>query len=239
MFAHLGSAWDFSSFSQWRYALRRQSSSHSGSVFFAEIVRMISSLRPGGIDSDSMSLTKPYLYSRSARISALFAGLAIISALNRERSSAPAGALNVRVLEHEPRLHQLFFVVELGAVQIKQALHVNENLRAVLLENLVAGPRRVEIHFILQARAAAADDFEPQPFFLFLLVCREELLDLGGGVFRYADPNHSSSKSISMRPSRCLPPLLCAPPRTAAKACAAASLPRRPDRPYNRSPPRC
>src|ERR1043165_8401147 len=119
MFAHLGSAWDFSSFSQWRYALRRQSSSHSGSVFFAEMVRMISSLRPGGIDSDSMSLTKPYLYSRSARISALFAGLAIISALNRERSSAPAGALDVRVLEHEPRLHQLFFVVELGAVKKK------------------------------------------------------------------------------------------------------------------------
>src|SRR5262249_2093122 len=38
-----------------------------GSPFFAEIVRMISSSRPGGTLSASIGVTKPYLYSRSAR----------------------------------------------------------------------------------------------------------------------------------------------------------------------------
>jgi hypothetical protein len=47
--------------SQWRYAFSRHSSMNSGSFFFAEIRRTTSSLRPRGIVSDSMSVTKPYL----------------------------------------------------------------------------------------------------------------------------------------------------------------------------------
>src|SRR5438046_3215689 len=50
--------------SQRRYALRRHSSMNSGSFFFAEIVRIISSLRPGGTVSVSTSVTNPYAYSR-------------------------------------------------------------------------------------------------------------------------------------------------------------------------------
>ena len=42
--------------SQWRYALSRQSSNHFGSFFFAEICRTMSSLRPGGTLSVSMSV---------------------------------------------------------------------------------------------------------------------------------------------------------------------------------------
>ena len=56
-------------FCQARNAFRRNSSSHSGSLFFAEIARTTSSLRPGGSVSDSMSVTKPYLYSRVASCS--------------------------------------------------------------------------------------------------------------------------------------------------------------------------
>src|SRR6476619_6975243 len=56
-------------FCQARNAFRRNSSSHSGSFFFAEIARTTSSLRPGGSVSDSMSVTKPYLYSRVASCS--------------------------------------------------------------------------------------------------------------------------------------------------------------------------
>src|ERR1043166_1734291 len=48
---------------QWRYARRRQLSMNSGSAFFPEMTRMISSLSPGGTVSVSMSETKPYLYS--------------------------------------------------------------------------------------------------------------------------------------------------------------------------------
>jgi len=43
-------------------ALRRLSSSHSGSPFLAEIKRIMSALSPFGAVSASMSVTKPYLY---------------------------------------------------------------------------------------------------------------------------------------------------------------------------------
>src|SRR3954471_22031231 len=49
--------------SQCRNAFSRHSSNHSGSPFFFEISRMISSFNPGGADSVSTSVTKPYLYS--------------------------------------------------------------------------------------------------------------------------------------------------------------------------------
>src|SRR5436190_9790167 len=57
-------------FSQPRYAFRRNSSIHSGSFFFEEISRTVSSLKPFGMVSDSMSVTKPYLYSRFVNNSA-------------------------------------------------------------------------------------------------------------------------------------------------------------------------
>src|SRR5688500_15521428 len=44
-------------------AFRRQSRSHCGSSFLAEMKRTVSSLRPFGAKSDSMSVMKPYLYS--------------------------------------------------------------------------------------------------------------------------------------------------------------------------------
>src|SRR5437868_15122631 len=50
--------------SQRRYALSRHSSMNSGSFFLAEIVRIMSSLRPGGTVSVSTSVTNPYAYSR-------------------------------------------------------------------------------------------------------------------------------------------------------------------------------
>ena len=46
---------------QTRNAFRRQSSSHSGSPFLAEMMRMMSSFSPGGTASASMSVTNPYL----------------------------------------------------------------------------------------------------------------------------------------------------------------------------------
>ena len=56
-FCHAGS----SIFCQARNALSRQSSSHSGSPFLAEIRRTTSSLSPFGTISCSTSVTKPYL----------------------------------------------------------------------------------------------------------------------------------------------------------------------------------
>src|SRR5690606_16102089 len=48
----------------WRYACRRHSVIHSGSSFFADRARMVSSSRPGGRESDSMSVMKPAEYLR-------------------------------------------------------------------------------------------------------------------------------------------------------------------------------
>jgi len=45
--------------SQWRYDLRRKSSSQSGSLFFAEMNRMVSSFSPFGAVSASIGVTKP------------------------------------------------------------------------------------------------------------------------------------------------------------------------------------
>ena len=64
--------------SQWRYALSRQSVSHAGSFFFSEIRRMVSSLKPGGADSDSTSVTKPYLYSCLTRLSMVSVAVLIV-----------------------------------------------------------------------------------------------------------------------------------------------------------------
>src|SRR3990170_5453262 len=62
MFAHVGSFMG----SQFRYGRSRHSGSHSGSLFFREIIRTVSSFRPFGASSSSMSETKPCLYSWGA-----------------------------------------------------------------------------------------------------------------------------------------------------------------------------
>jgi hypothetical protein len=48
---------------QRRNALSRQSSSHSGSFFLAEMIRTVSSVSPAAIVSASMSVSKPAWYS--------------------------------------------------------------------------------------------------------------------------------------------------------------------------------
>src|SRR3972149_3884894 len=60
--AHAGSAM----VGQWRKAFSRHARSHSGSSFLREIRRTMSSLRPLGAVSDSMSVMKPYLYFSAA-----------------------------------------------------------------------------------------------------------------------------------------------------------------------------
>src|SRR3546814_10937601 len=68
--------------SQCRLAFRRHSSSHSGSAFLAEMQRTISSFRPLGAVSASMSVTKPYLYLSSARTCSTVSRLAAIQLLS-------------------------------------------------------------------------------------------------------------------------------------------------------------
>src|SRR5581483_5276238 len=59
-------------------------------------------------------------------------------ASDHERGSAAAGPLDVRVVEVEARGHQLLPVVEDRAVEIEEALAVDEQLGPVVLEDPVA-----------------------------------------------------------------------------------------------------
>src|SRR5512142_189880 len=77
MFGQVGSF--CSRVSQCLNALSLHWSIHSGSCFFAEIIRTIPSFRPRGTVSASMSVTNPYLYSRFASDSIVFVSVAIFA----------------------------------------------------------------------------------------------------------------------------------------------------------------
>src|SRR6185369_9007712 len=99
--------------------------------------------------------------------------------LDGERRAAAAAALDVGIAQIESRGHQLFGVVELGAVQIEEALAVNHQLGTVALENLVAGAFFVEIHPVLESGATAADDLDAQSF---RRIAIDEAVDLADRV---------------------------------------------------------
>src|SRR6266700_2719931 len=125
---------------QCRYAFKRNSSIHSGSFFLPEIKRIVSSLRPRGIVSDSMSVTQPYLYSRFVSISVVL----IVSF--RLRVSSPSALAeadfatfqsdvrslarqSVSALRPALRLHQAGFVQnphQLACIGNRQALKISE-----------------------------------------------------------------------------------------------------------------
>src|SRR6185436_5390221 len=88
--------------------------------------------------------------------------LARTLAASLERVAAAAGGGGVRVLDRKAAAHQVFLVVDLGAFQIPHAHGVDDDLDAVLLEDLVAVRDLVEDHSVLEAGAAAALDINPE-----------------------------------------------------------------------------
>src|SRR4051794_6932289 len=94
-----------------------------------------------------------------------------------ERGAAPARRHDVRVVHLEAGAHQRLGVVDRGAVDVAQALLVDEDADPVEVEDLVAVVALVERELILEARAAAALDRDAQPR-LGLLLRGEELADL-------------------------------------------------------------
>src|SRR6476659_811726 len=103
MLCHVGSF----IFCQTRNAFSRHSSSHSGSFFFAEIIRTTSSLRPFGISSASMSVTNPYLYSRVASSSMVSVDVDIGSGQTLNDSPQPHELFALGLLNMKPRLMRL------------------------------------------------------------------------------------------------------------------------------------
>src|SRR6266849_10663665 len=186
---------------------------NSGSFFFEEISRMMSSLRPGAMASASMSVTNPHSYSRLTAASTVFAVVLIVTpwttysypALRGKGCAAPAGRLRSRIDEREPCLEALLDVVERRAVQVEVAFRVAHDGDAVDRELVVVRAQLVvEVELVRQARATGALHAHAQD------VVREvlgplELLDLLGRYLRKLDRHgfcrsrllSSSSKRIS------------------------------------------
>src|SRR5438067_5840541 len=101
-----------------RNAFRRHSSIHAGSFFFAEILRTMSSFRPGGSSSASTSVTKPYLYSRvaSSSIASVDVDIICFAPAPRLRSGRPEPAegrdsgigIRLHAVNERPQPHVLF-----------------------------------------------------------------------------------------------------------------------------------
>src|SRR5262245_35617801 len=110
--------------------------------------RMMSSLRPLGAMSCSMSVTNPYLYSvfascsmtsvdvdmtgsrgsRVLEVREVLGVLGVLEVLNGKRLAAAARAFGVRIAQCEIRGHQvLLVVIQHGAVQQPQASRIDEN----------------------------------------------------------------------------------------------------------------
>ena len=92
-----------------------------------------------------------------------------LTSLNRKGRAAAAGFLDIRILKDKARLHQLVFVVEFGAAQIKQTFHIDQNLAPSFSKTLSVAFGSIEIDFVLQARATATDNFHAQSLALATL----------------------------------------------------------------------
>src|SRR5437773_475891 len=77
--------------------------------------------------------------------------------LARERRSAAAGLLRIRVHENEPLLHQGFVVVERHSMEIDKRLRIYEHPDIAELKDAVTFPRlRIEANVITQTGASSA-----------------------------------------------------------------------------------
>src|SRR5690348_1434608 len=85
-------------------------------------------------------------------------------ASSRERFSATATVLSVRILEHEAALHERLLVVERQPFEVCVALRVDKKLHAPELKHLIAGSwLRFKLELVSQPGAAAARHPQPQP----------------------------------------------------------------------------
>src|ERR1700761_2616175 len=76
--------------------------------------------------------------------------------LDVERGTAPAGALDRRVVKLEPSRLQRFNVIDHAAVEIHEGSGINKDFQVVKLENLVHHARLIlERHGVLKSGAAA------------------------------------------------------------------------------------
>src|SRR5690242_1429553 len=87
----------------------------------------------------------------------------IAGSSDAERRSTAAGGLRVRIADHELRAVQAFGVVDFRAHQVLQAERIDDERDALLDHGkIVGGVRLIETEAVLEPRAAAAGDVDPQ-----------------------------------------------------------------------------
>src|ERR1700722_3641108 len=106
-------------------------------------------------------------------------------ALNRKAHPAAAGGDRIRVLHPERLAHQVVDEIKLGALEHFERDRIDQDRRAVARHrHIVLGPASVDIERILEARAAAALDRNPQRRALVALEDRIQT-PRGAGADRY------------------------------------------------------
>src|SRR5262249_19387324 len=131
---------------------------------------------------------------RPPRLSVLMASVAVASALSAgvERMPAPAGGRGIGVLDGEAAAHEVFLVVDLGALEVAEAHGVDDDLHALLLEDLVAVGGLVEHHAVGEAGATPALHVDAQSALGdVLLLLLQDALDLGRSVRSQVDHRDS------------------------------------------------
>src|SRR5687768_13710251 len=105
---------------------------------------------------------------------------------------APAFVLDLRVPELEALVQSLAGVVELGAVDVLQALRIDEHLDAVALEREILRVHLVgELELVGEPRAARGADAHAQTEALAAL--RKRALHMAGGVGSERDRHQAAS----------------------------------------------
>src|SRR3954465_2017092 len=152
---------------------------------------------------------KPAKRSRIPSPSTLFGGLERVGLCrgDRDRFAAAAGRGLVRVLEHELRRELRRLVVHLGAEQEQHRLRIDEDLDALVLDDVLAGLRAFRVlHRVGHAGAAAVLDADAhagdRPLGLL-----DDLLDaVRGGVRERQDleagQGHHSLRRPGSRPGQ-------------------------------------
>src|SRR5438128_95930 len=84
-------------------------------------------------------------------------------ASDSERLAAAASILLARIAEFETLVEPLAHEVEFGAIEIRQALRVDEHLHAMALEDDVFGRQLVRV-FKLVGKAGTAGRLHAQPY---------------------------------------------------------------------------
>src|SRR5262249_30991047 len=102
--------------------------------------------------------------------------------LDREGTTATTGPGRVRIAEREARAHHRVDVVNLNSVEILLREHVDEDPQTILVQNLIALPRRVfDLHRIREPAAAARHHADSQPGFCARALGFHEFFDFSNG----------------------------------------------------------